>query len=393
MNKKYLIVLVLCFLSLFMLSNITNINAQTTIDQSKEQVEINYFYSPGCSACAQMELFLDNLKEKYDDVILNKYNLQRERKLFEDLIKEYKVPEDRVGYIPTVFIEEDYFVGYERQITNYIEYIVATKLGIDFDPEGPQKPEDFEELEKTRVQTSILGIWDVDVGFEDKSIFFATIILGFLDSLNVCSITVLLFLIIYMLSIGSFKKTLKIGLVFVAVIYIFYFLAVLMLTSLLSIFVLRYGLMIRIILSIIAGLVGLILIKDFFFYGKGISLEIPKFAKPILEKYLKKATIVSTIMFALLASLVELPCTAIFPLIFSTILAESGIVGVSRLLWIALYNLVYVIPLLVIIFGVYFSWLKIEHLNKNINKYKKWMKLIAGAMLILIALYFIIPII
>ena len=163
------------------------------------------------------------------------------------------------------------------------------------------------------------------------------------------------------------------------------------LTSIIGSLISQYGVYIRIILVILSFITGALLIKDYFFYGKGISLKIPSSTKPLLEKYLKKATVVSTIMFALLASLVEIPCTAIFPLIYSTILAENMVIGISRFFWIAVYNIIYVLPLLIIVFGTYFSWTKINDIDNQIQKYKKIMKLIAGLALIGISIYFFIP--
>jgi hypothetical protein len=92
-----------------------------------------------------------------------------------------------------------------------------------------------------------------------------------------------------------------------------------------------------------------------------------------------------------LASLFELPCTAIIPLIYSTVLADNMIIGFSRFFWIAIYNLIYILPLLLIVFGTYFSWTKIKDIDNQIQKYKKIMKLIAGLALVGIAIYFVFP--
>jgi len=249
--------------------------------------------------------------------------------------------------------------------------------------------------ETTKIDTTILGILPVSVHLAADSflaILFSTIIIAFFDSLNICSMTVLVFLIVYLVSIGSMKRVLKTGLLFTTVIYLFYFMFMLILTEIINAFILDYGFLIRLILVIFCGIVGLLLIKDYFFYGKWLSLRVPDSTKPILEKYLKQATLISTIIFAILASLVELPCTAIFPFVYSTILAEGMVVGVERIAWIALYNLVYVVPLLLIVFATYFSWVNIANVDEKIQKSKKALKLITGLILLLIGLYFALPI-
>jgi thiol-disulfide isomerase/thioredoxin len=347
----------------------------------KKSVEIDYFYIQGCGACAQMKPFLEEIKEKHN-IILNSYEISTKENSnrFRENLERNNVPMERRGYVPAVFIQDSYFIGFNQDITSAIEKIII---------EGSSNGEGV--FGGDVVETKILGFWDVSVSFKDRSIITSTIILGFLDSMNVCSITVLVFLIVYTLSIGSLKRAFKLGLIFTFVIYIFYFLFMVALTALISSLLTNYGTQIRWTVILLSLFAGTLLIKDYFFYGKWISLRVPDSAKPILEKYIKQGTIISTITFALLASLVELPCTAIFPLIYSTILADRGIWGIGRLLWIALYNLIYVLPLLIIVFGTYLSWTKITDVDEKIQKLKKVMKLIAGVALLLIALYFIWP--
>lgn len=162
----------------------------------------------------------------------------------------------------------------------------------------------------------------------------------------------------------------------------------LLLTGILGYFVAQYGIYIRLAVILISVFAGLLLIKDFFWYGKGPSLRIPQSAKPILEKYMKQATLSSTIILGVLASLVELPCTAIFPLIYTAILAEAGVSGLQRVSYILFYNLIYIWPLIFIVFGTYLSWTRIESIDRILQKYKKIMKLIAGISLLLISFYF-----
>jgi hypothetical protein len=375
--KKFLLYIALSLFLIFSFSLIA-----TAQEMNSVPIEINYFYMQGCGACAQMKPFLEGIVNEYN-ISLNQYEISSSANsnLFRDYLNNYNVPSERQGYVPAVFIGDSYFIGFNQEISSAIE----SKIKDGTSSEGI--------FGGDVVQTKILGFWDVKVSFKDKSLISSTILLGFLDSLNVCSITVLIFLIVYSLSIGSIKRAFKLGLVFTAVIFLFYFLFMVALTSIISSLITNYGFQIRLIVIILSLFAGILLIKDYFFYGKWISLKVPDSAKPMLEKYIKQGTIISTIIFAMLASLVELPCTAIFPLIYSTILADRGVFGAARITWIALYNLIYVLPLLIIVFGTYFSWTKIKDVDDKVQKLKKIMKLIAGIALVLIALYFAWPLI
>ena len=375
MKKIFLLIIV----SLFLLSMFTIVKADTF---ELVPTEVNFFHMHGCGACTQMKPFLEEMDSKYNlDIKSYEISSRENSNIFKEYLNNHDVPDEKRGYIPAVFIGDAYFIGFNQEITEAIEEKISngTSSGGLFGGNA--------------VQTKILGFWNVKVSFKDKSLVTSTILLGFLDSLNVCSITVLIFLIVYSLSIGSLKRAFKLGIIFTAVIFLFYFLFMFALTSLISSLITNYGFQIRLTVILFSLFAGILLVKDYFFYGKWLSLKIPDSAKPFLESYIKRGTVISTIIFAIIASLVELPCTAIFPLIYSTILADRGVFGASRILWIALYNLIYVLPLILIVFGTYFSWTKIRDVENEMEKLKKLFKLIAGIALVIIALYFAWPLI
>jgi hypothetical protein len=343
-----------------------------------EEGGLVYFYSKTCSACGLMTPFVESLESEVNVIYMD---ISSNSNFFRTYLEEHNIPWNEAG-VPAIFIGNHSFIGYSEQNKQAILQVIAGE-------ELSNKEKDFEDT----IRTEILGFWDVEFSLKDKTLLFSTILLGFLDSLNICSLTVLVFLIIFTLSIGSAKRALKSGMAFSIVIFLFYFSFMLFLTSLISSLSLRYGLHIRLFVILITILAGFLLIKDYFFYGKGISLRIPVSAKPLLERYMKKATLSSVIILGILASIVELPCTINFPLAYSTLLTLNMVSGISRVLWIALYNLIYILPLLFIVLGTYFSWININDIDQKIQNNKKTIKLISGLVLLLIALYFAWPLI
>lgn len=378
MEKKGIgIILLVMFLVIFQSAGL--VLAQDSEDNNLENsVVIDFFWSQGCPHCAQLEDFLAEMEEDYD-FELNSYDMSKNSELFSEKAEEYDIPNNRRGYTPTIFIDDKYFIGNKPEARNYIE---SRLEGSDENKTGTSGE---------NVSSKIFGLWEVNVSLDKDSAFLAGVVLALLDSINVCSITILVFLIVFSLSIGSPKKAFKIGLVFTFIIFLFYVMFMLVLTEILGALMLDYGIYIRSLVVLICFAAGLLLIKDFFWYGKGISLKVPEASKPLMEKYIKKATIGSTIILGVLASLVELPCTAVFPLAYTTFLAEVGIEGIQKIVYVLVYNLIYIWPLIFIVFATYFSWLKIEDIEARVEKSKKWMKLIAGIALLVIGLYFGLP--
>lgn len=243
--------------------------------------------------------------------------------------------------------------------------------------------------------------WDVDqsVTLFGKKITLKSvwpivfwIILWFADGINPCMFWVLIFLLTYLVSVWSKKKVLYSWLIFVITTFILYYGIMYLMHNLLfsTMVLLPYIAYIKYAIWIIAIILWLIEIKDFWFYGQWISLKIPNSIKPTLEYITKKWTYMSAFILAVLSTLVELPCTIWIPLAY--IWAVWDNVNIFLALWI--YNLFFIIPLLIIVFWIYW-WLSMfktdENGNMTINNTssKKIMRLVAGIILVVLWILFL----
>ncbi|MEM5802065.1 MAG: hypothetical protein QXQ18_01630 [Candidatus Aenigmatarchaeota archaeon] len=208
--------------------------------------------------------------------------------------------------------------------------------------------------------------------------------LGLVDGLlNPCAISVLFFLIGYLMLLGSRKKGLQLGLIYSFTIFLVYFLFMYGILNVVSI--IGYLTIIKAIIATVALIIGVIEIKDFFWYGKGFVLGISKSAKPIIKRLVEIATIPSAILLGFFVSLVEIPCAGAFPFIYITLLAEN-VSGGENLIYLVLYNFYFILPLLILTIIFYFGWLKIEKAEKTRLKIRKYMRLIAGIIMIILGI-------
>jgi len=220
-----------------------------------------------------------------------------------------------------------------------------------------------------------------------------TLIIGLIDGFNPCNLFVLTLLISLMLAEAhERKRILAVGLTFVAVIYVFYFT---FMAAWLNIFkYIGFITPLRIAIAILALGAGLINMKELFFYRKGVTLMVQdKHVGPLKRRInavatlMKKGSMLTLIgaaaILAIFASLVELPCTAGFPIIYSSVLSGSGLeTGFGHYAYLLLYNAVYVLPLLTIIFIFAFSF-KGKQIDK---KTMGIIKFIGGAIMFLLGL-------
>ncbi len=227
---------------------------------------------------------------------------------------------------------------------------------------------------------------EIDVG--NLPLFLSTFIIAFVDGFNPCSLWVLTFLLGMVVMTGSRKRILLVGITYLTVASAMYGLFILGLINFLS--YITYLLWIRIVVALIASLFAIVNIKDFFFYKKGLSFTIPDSYKPKIYRQardLRKESVstwqlmTGAAVMALGITLVELPCTAGFPMIWSSIMSTHTLdTGTFTMLFL-LYILVYLLDELIIFFSVVFT-LKA---SKFEEKHGRFLKLLGGIIMLALA--------
>lgn len=215
----------------------------------------------------------------------------------------------------------------------------------------------------------------------EKLTLWVVIGAALVDSINPCAIGVLVFLATILVKVSSDKRTLLwLGMLYIATVYVVYILSGLGLIWFQRAFI-RAG-WAEIVGTTIGGFVivlGLISMKDFFWYGKGISLEIAPRYKEKINKMAGSISIVGIITLGTFVAVVELPCTGGPYLAITSILAKSFDRTAS--LYLLLYNAIFVLPLVVILFMIYFGT-STRLLKQWRQSNRKWMNLASGLLMV-----------
>ena len=215
------------------------------------------------------------------------------------------------------------------------------------------------------------------------------IITALVDSINPCAIGVLILLISTLLALGKNRnKMIGVGLIYILSVYLTYFLAGLGLTAFFRTIPITVAEYISIVVGSIIVVGGLIEIKDFFWYGQGFSLSIPANRVKTIERLARKITLPGIILLGAFVAAVELPCTGGPYLAITTLLATQGF-QTQTVIYLLVYNFIFVLPLLVILFMVYFG-MNVKKIQQWKDKEKKWMRLFIGLVMIVLGIVLIL---
>ncbi len=349
-----------------------------------------YFYGEGCSNCAQVKPYLDELEQKYNtEISITKYEIYHNLKnyqLYNDFCNVQSIPIEERG-VPFIAIDDEYYMGVSQIKQNLEpkikEMIAASDYVCPFEGQMACHP----------IQSNQSNTTDINHIIQNFKPSFSTlslpliILTGLIDGINPCAFAVLIFLLTFLLQISSNRRRMiKAGIVYIIAVYITYFLAGIGLLSVIQISGFS-GIIVKLaaILAIVAGLIN---IKDYFWYGKGISLSIPKSRKGIIEKWIHRANIPAALVLGFLVSMFELPCTGGVYLAILAMLANN-VTRMKAVYYLLIYNIMFVLPLLVILLLVV-KGMSAEQIESWRESKKTWMRLVLGILLVLLGLIMLV---
>ncbi len=210
-----------------------------------------------------------------------------------------------------------------------------------------------------------------------------------IDSINPCAFGILIFLLAYLAKTSQKKgKLLLHGLTYIFAVFLTYLIAGLILLPLIGSLG-NFSVIFYAVIGVVVILAGLLELKDLIWYGRGPSLALLPGAADRIKMYVNRISgnIFSAFTLGVFVALVELPCTGAVYLAILSMMSLAGVSG-ATVFWLVAYNIIFVLPLIVILFAFYkgVSGERLEELRK---KHRKLMRGAIGTLLILLGAWMI----
>ncbi len=369
--------------------------AATPASGPETPVTLTLFWGDGCPKCEAERDFLSKLQGEHPGLTIEQFevwNNTGNRTRYEAAVRRFGVD---ASAVPATIVDDRLWIGFTDAIRDDVRSTVETALRGGTVPTGVYgrtgsgtcQPTD--EIctagTKDTAEVDVPFVGRVNVG--DQSLVVSTLVIGFVDGINPCSLWVISILLAIVIRTGSRRRVLAIGSAFLVVTAGMYALYMAGMYSALS--VISYLDAVQLGVGIIAGIAGIIAVKDYFWYKRGVSLTIPEGRKPGIYKRVRAVAgskslllaLGATILLAVAVSLIETPCTAGFPLLWTGLLASHHV----GLLGSAILFLLYMIPFLLdelFVFGVAVFTMRATKLQE---KHGRLLKLVAGTIMIALA--------
>jgi len=359
--------IVSCFLLLLPLFLSPMANAMVSIDSVSSEpvwyekdvnghpvIHLYFFWSKKCPHCLKARPDIMEMDKEYPWLKLHSLELVDRPENIRTYVSMAAMFGNDARSVPAFMFCGNLVSGYENKASTgrlLTSYLMACYQFVQENNPDNTVAFIFDQNESPSVDIPFLG----SITADDYSLSVLTVFIAGMDAFNPCAFFVLLFLLSMMVHGRSRARMALIGGIFVFFSGLIYFLFMIAWLNLfLYLGELRF---ITLTAGALAILIALINIKDYFWFKKGFSLTIPDHEKPGLIDRIRKllrlesisTVIVATVILAIVANSYELLCTAGFPMIYTRILTLKALSVESYYFYLLMYNLIYILPLLLIV--------------------------------------------
>lgn len=332
-------------------------------------IDIEFYYGEGCPHCAATEAMFEKLGDDYELNIAShevNFNVNERARLFDEYSRFGVSLEE--GGIPTTIIDGKAMVIGELDERQWRVIFDACDKGEC--PEGAFTEKEFDAVVEGDSTAALT--WSVIIGA------------ALVDSVNPCTIAVMVLLISAVLYAKGKRDALLSGVLFTITIFTMYMLYGLGIME--AITTLEITRIFYIVVTIGAFLLSVMEVNAYINYKPGfLAVEIPMFIRPYVKKVTKEATSPpAVVVAAILCSLFLLPCSSGPYLMVLGMIAKAA--TIKTLTYLLVYNLFFVLPMLLITISVYLGKTTIEQVGKTKDRYIRQVHLVSGIILFILFL-------
>jgi hypothetical protein len=321
--------------------------AQAAAPEPDAKVPLLFFWGVGCPHCEEARPLVETLAKDEPRLRLQALEVRRDaeaRRTFLETMQ--RLGATSVG-VPTFVVGDAYVVGYTKGVTDE-EVRALVRRALDAGPT------------RTPGRRVVSVPWLGEVDPASVSLPALTLVMGLADGMNPCAFWVLFVLLGILLHVENTRRMLLYAGTFVVMSGFVYFLFMVAWSTFFHLVGISRA--VTMVLGAALLVMGLVNLKDVIWFKKGPSLMISDKVKPGLFRRMRAiAAAASTpaafggiAALAFIVNLVELGCTVGLPAVYTRMLSMRELSGLSRVAYIALYNVAYVVPLLMVV-GVFIA--------------------------------------
>jgi thiol-disulfide isomerase/thioredoxin len=358
-------------------------------------VDLAYFYQKGCPKCDRANVLLKYMAKKYPQLDIKKIDLNAPdgKRLNETLSNRLDLPAEKRLIAPSIFIGNHY-LSPDEITESKVEALIRKYEKVSAGAGKPLKPTlslSPSQAESKKAEESIIQ------RFKSFGVL-AILLAGLMEGMNPCALATLVFFISYLTMVG--RRRMEIfwgGLGFSGAGFLSHFLIGIGILSFIQhlSFLPLFSQIVYFITFAFALLLGLFSLYDYLQLKKGrpskMKLQVPNFLKKRIHQIIRVRSdvlepnkespsirfLLAAVVIGFIVTLFQSTCTS--QVYLPTILFVTNIPSLrgNAVLYLILYNSIYILPLLVI-FGIVYWGVTSEQLSFFLQKRASTIKLLTS---------------
>ena len=314
-------------------------------------VNLYEFYGNTCPHCAALAPTIDALASQYPTLHVYRYEIGNDANysLFTTFRNAYGLKFDTV---PTVIVGNEKWQGdeYAPQIKAAVAQGVqngATGSGDIITGHAVPTPSPTTHTGNATKNSTSSAQNSTLVNTQGELPLGLFITTGIISGINPCVFSVLIFLMGTIALTASRGRALAIGVTYIATVFVVFFLTALAVVQFVRVIGASNLALTKTAIGIFLLVVGIVSIKDFFWYNRWFSFKIPTFTKHSISTLGKTGSFLAIIGLGFIATVAALPCT-IGPFTYFSTTYLASMPAMQNNLYTALFAFAFVIPMIIV---------------------------------------------
>lgn len=317
--------------------------------ETKKTVPIVFFSKTGCKDCQQIRIYLERLKNAFQELDLKEYDMNnRDSVRFNQAYcLKFNVPPDKHMIAPAIFTGSGYLI---KDNINFDSLSKSVSRAVLSDADNS-----WVDIKKEDLENSEIAIREK----YDTFTFWLILAAGLLDGINPCAFATIIFFISYLrISRRKTNEIIKTAGAFILGVFLSYYLLGLGFTGIID--ALNKFKILSLALNISIALVCLVLAIMSFHDGvlcmrgrmKDMTLQLPEFLKERIRSSIRgtiksRYIIMAAFSSGVIVSMLELACTGQVYAPAIMVMLNNPEARNSAMIYLVLYNIAFITPLII----------------------------------------------
>lgn len=356
---------------------------------ARASLEVIFFYKPGCPECARTKEYLKAIQEEFPLLKLNEHNILEASGtlLNQALCQRFSVPSAKQTLSPAIFSQGGFLVREDispQSLAGLFSKTMATA-------------QDDSWMEIGKAETAAAG----EIVDRRYAAFTLPVVIGagLLDGVNPCAFATIIFFLSYLqIARRTPREMLMVGAAFISAVFIAYLAAGLVLYQSLAALNERFSgfqKWMNLGFAALALLAAALSFRDAWRARGGkldeMTLQLPGFIKNRIRGVIRSGArarnfVIAAFISGIVISLLELACTG---QVYAPIIYQIQQGRLDAVLWLVIYNVAFIIPL-VVIFLLAYSGLRSESLVAFQKKHTSTVKIGLGLIFVVLAIIILV---